>query len=186
MTKLEYEICEACQNGEIDTDTKDTLLDIIMIESANNKEKEIEYLKKLHDNVLLELKTVEKRLNDVTHDRNVLNNQKDGLYYKRHRTEVDNEIESFNRKIKELKSQKEKLNLKDAEYCKKLNELNKDKIDKYVRELRAKGQDRGRRPIKESVNELKMEIYERELSGDITADERELLISYMEAKTDEE
>lgn len=198
MTRLEYEICEACNNGEIDIDTRDLMLDIMESTSLQrNAKKKIDEIEKRQAEIRQKLKQYHRLLMTETNDDrkkkhyemiDKLANEDDilederGKYYAIYRSKLRGDSAGqFKNSTDEITRSFSNVDIEQGKKAK----------EKTRRRYYSKGEDKlaerkAGRYAKESVDEMKMEIYERELNGEITAEERELLIGYMEATIDEE
>ena len=232
MTDLEYMICEAESNGEIDLDTRDELLgilyesislqrnydsvkkDIVNTKAELNKEinrlqKKYEAKKKISDALLDKSKKYEvtdSKLADIMVDYKERKRDTDEAYddlvkmkehYKNVCKENGKKLSDYNvkdarttltstkdadKKVKDAINQKKRKNIKDY---KQLGQKKKNNIkDTFYRDDRRGMDKRLDKYEVESVDvdDIRMEIYERELTGEITVEEREELLDYLDSQ----
>ena len=205
MTKLELAICEAENNGEIDLDTRDIMLNVL--NDSTGQQRQVE---KLHSEIKRKEALISK-LNDI---KKRSRKEDCGASAIRERRRVDEKTKQLQNEIDNLYKKIQKIDPHNSYMSKLLgnraaNELSNPlygsdpemreyfaspdirKGKKYKQEYqkesklgRNKGVDAktpGRykttNGLKESVLE---EIYEAELCGDITPEERMALIDYMD------
>jgi hypothetical protein len=195
MTEMQYILCEAETNGLIDLDTRNIMLEAydVMVESTALQRNDKKYIDEI---------------NALVEERNAIVNKYESLL-KDARTDTEKErinkmikkkIAPFDKKIDELSNVRAK-NYKAgtdnnwaSPYASKKNasktypdsgQSNKEMIrDKFY----SKGKDPydkkpGRYLLsKESADDLRISIYESELNGEITVEEREELIEALNEK----
>ena len=189
MTKLELRICEAENMGEIDLDTRDMMLNVIGESTAQVRQ----------------AVKIDKQINEVYDKIQNLKN----LRYKFKREGNQRMVDETDKKIKKLEKEEQELykrrdridpgrHASVAKYLAQIASTHNAKSDHVLRdgfidrgrasakknpwrgnskrEEREPGMYKTTNGLKESVLE---EIYEAELCGDITAEERMALIDYM-------
>ena len=188
MTKLELMICEAENNGEIDLDTRDIMLGILN-ESTRYGREAASMIKRIET-----LDAKADKLYDIT-DR-LKKEGKDNAARKSSEQldKVLNEIRNLKEKLGDVdpsarvidhgnyKSIETSLTIGKKNKCVDPDRLGKSLTDRsphrnYKEDNRKAGMYKTTNGLKESVLE---EIYEAELCGDITPEERMALIDYMD------
>ena len=194
MTNLELMICEAENNGEIDLDTRDVMLSILNESTAEAREAE---------RIYKEIKNKEELIRKF--EEIIKKSRKEDDFNKRHKIKKAAQ-EKIDKLTKEIGQLQQKVSKYSDAYLRKMHGDNaarmlksdlygssKDdreywagsEISKGMKVKKRKNNTKERTPgryktcsgLKESVLE---EIYEAELCGDITPEERMALIDYME------
>ena len=175
MTKLELRICEAENNGEIDLDTRDMMLDVLGESTAQVKQAD----------------KIDKQINEVTDKIYNLMDLRDKFKRDGNQRMVNATTEKMKKLEKERRELLEKRrridpgdNARNARDYGHGGFISNGKSFAQNNPWRGNSKRNEREPgrykttngLKESVLE---EIYEAELCGDITADERMALIDYM-------
>ena len=189
MTNLELAICEAENAGEIDLDTRDMMLDVLNESTAQAKtvEKVRKEMRDLHDKELrlLEMKKKfeaegnEKMAKAAEDKAREINDKRCELFVKREKIDPKHLAGGASVAGKRAARYKERNNtMYDYEL-----RTGKESVSKNPwrgnskRKERKPGRYKTTSGLKESVLE---EIYEAELCGDITPEERMALIDYMD------
>ena len=178
MTDLIRAICEAENSGEIDLNTRDSMIDIIS-EAKNPEYINAKVLKEEINKLIKERDEVRKELEKMV-SRNVTVYTDDGKpgYIGGHG--LGKHVVGNGKSVGIIKTSNwDKSKKSPAEYkklLKKHDELNK-KIKMYLRSGEITGL-----PVVESADIIADYIYEAELCGEITAEERRFLIGYLESK----
>lgn len=182
MTNLEYIICEAESIGEIDLATRNELLGALYESTALQRNRNFSVDKKKE--MLQKIKLLKK---DYESKQKV----SDSILKKSKTYEVDDPKLAdmmINYNIKKKESQKAHSELLKAQ--KKFNHDCPDrKSKKYYKDDRRaidKRLDKYGTVESTEVDDLRMEIYERELTGEITVEEREELLDYLDARLSED
>ena len=190
MTKLELMICEAENNGEIDLDTRDQMLGILN-ESTRYGREATSIIKRLET-----LDAKSSKLYDITRRLEEEGKNNAARKSQEQLDKVEEEIATLKKKLKKVdpsvsvvdhggyKSIETSLTVGKGA---KVDDYDGRRLGKnltkhsnfrnYKEDNRKSGMYKTCKGLKESVLE---EIYEAELCGDITSEERAALIDYME------
>ena len=178
MTKLELMICEAENAGEIDLDTRDTMLGILNESTLKaepvdgprrmSTEEYKKYMSQHEENIKKRKNQSNQRGSGQSYDAEILDDITGNLIKKKHKADEAAKVREEINKTRLLSKKKRNALLTRIYDIEK--DLEDAKAEYKVRYKTGKG-------IKESVLE---EIYEAELCGDITPEERMALIDYME------
>ena len=187
MTNLELAICEAENAGEIDLDTRDMMLSIL-----NESTAQYRAAKRVDD----ELELLVKRINKycaMAEDFESKGNKKMADMYMDKAKKLDIKANELSDKLSRISPKRCTQQTKEwgaivaaednPEYRNRGKSLGREAAQKNPwrgnskREPEVKGRYKTTNGLKESVLE---EIYEAELCGDITPEERMALIDYME------
>ena len=193
MTDLEYIICESERCGEIDLDTRDNLLSVLY-EGSNAGIKE--YKKELRSYNKISKNAHDKDGYDKKHKKfdDILAKTydfKDPMTYKKRAQLNGNEASVWKKEIKKddpLNKCKERKfhdsvnnGRSDAEkYKSRYHKDDRRAIDKRLDKYGTV------ESTEVDIDNIRMEIYERELTGEITVEEREQLLDYLDAKLEME
>ena len=181
MTNLELIICEAENAGEIDLNTRDIMLSILnesTLKAAPNGEPKRmstaeykNYMAQHEENTKKSKNQTNQKGSDQSYDAEVLDDRTSNLIKKKYRADEAAKVREEINKTRLLSKKKRNALLARIDALEKGLEDAKTEYKDYMKS--------DKRPVlkKESVLE---EIYEAELCGDITPEERMALIDYMD------
>ena len=190
MTDLEYMICEAERCGEIDLDTRDEMIGIITESRASSRA--YEELEKKRQEYLINYKRTMKKFDAMlANAKTETDKQKIKAAIKAAEEKKNVTLDKFKEKMD--KHDKDGYVAMASGHIAARNHNGTRHSNNYFtfknmgikyKDASAKQfmgkEENKKKMIKESVDDIRMEIYERELAGEITVEEREELLDYLD------